>query len=139
MKKRLMFVGSTMYFFITLFMVSCSTDEIDSAKIVGTWGCVSSYGHIWVPNTEIDEEHFDEDRGKILVFKEDGTYTSSGDLSIFYDAGTYMIDGNCLLINTNGDNYNIIIQELNNTTLKVHYSNLEDNWKSERSMELKRQ
>ena len=139
MKKGLKFVGSIMCFFTTLLMVSCSTDEIDSAKIVGTWGCVSSYYHFWVPNTEIDEEHFDEDRGKIIVFKEDGTYTSSGDPSIFNNAGTYMIDGNCLLINTYGDNYNIIIQELNKTTLKVHYSNLVDNWKSESSMELKRQ
>ena len=140
MKKRLKFVGLIMCFFTTLLMVSCSSDEIDSAKIVGTWGCVSSYGHIWVPNTEIDEEHIDEDRGKIIVFKEDGTYISSSrDLSIFHNAGTYMIDGNCLLINHNGDNYNIIIQELSNTTLKVHYSNLEDNWKCERRMELKRQ
>lgn len=42
MKKKIKLMGLLMCFVATSMMVSCNKDEVNSANIVGTWGCVHS-------------------------------------------------------------------------------------------------
>lgn len=112
-------MGLLMCFVATSMMVSCNKDEVNSANIVGTWGCVHSreISQSGVINTSQE----DRDRGNIVRFNEDGTYTSTISSPPFYSKSdkTWMIDGNTLILN--GGDYEINIQELNNTTLKIKY------------------
>lgn len=112
-------MGLLMCFVATSMMVSCNKDEVNSANIVGTWGCVHS--RVISSSGVINTSQEDRDRGNIVRFNEDGTYTSTITSPPFYSKSdeTWMIDGNTLILN--GGGYEINIQELNNTTLKIKY------------------
>lgn len=106
-------------------MTSCSKDdttENGSASIIGTWGCVHSYLHYWgtdYQGEDYDEERTDSYKGNVVSFKNDGSYTASKSWSMHFDddGGTWMIDGNSLIV----DREACDIQTLNSTTLKLHW------------------
>ena len=123
MKKKIKLMGLLMCFVATSMMVSCNKDEVNSANIVGTWGCVHSRK---ISSRGVNDANEDNARGDIVKFNEDGTYTSNIPYPPFNSESdeTWMIDGNTLILN--GGSYEINIQELNNTTLKIKYDNY--NW-----------
>ena len=133
MKNKFKTMGLLMCFVATFMMVSCNKEEANEAKIVGTWGCVHSYAHIWGEN--FDNEYTDYDRGNVVNFKEDGSYTSSIEWLFFDKEGTWMIDGNSLFLDRHAGE----IQNLSNNALKLYYEEHYDNRHGEWTLEFKRQ
>lgn len=119
-------MGLLLCFMAASAMVSCTDDNNEngtvSASIVGTWGCVHSYLHYWgtdYQGNDYDEERTDSYKGNVVNFKDDGSYTASKSWSMHFDddGGTWMIDGNSLIV----DREACDIQTLNSTTLKLHW------------------
>lgn len=87
-------------------MASCSKEDdgIDNnASIIGTWGCVhNTYTYIRSNNPDNPTHREDDYVGRIIVFKEDGTYTAEREYHIydygFFEGGTWMIDGSILYL-----------------------------------------
>ena len=127
MKNKFKTIGLLLCFAATLMMVSCNKDEVNTSKIVGTWGCISSYEHYW--GTDVwgdgslhpyDHESNDNAIGAFLDLKDDATYTITGPTGdIFYPTeGNWLVDGNSLILG--GRKFEI--QHLDNTSLKLYRS-----------------
>lgn len=131
---------------------SCSKDN--SETIVGTWGCTSSYYHLWghYPNDggyhsgeSYDETYTDGAVGFVVSFNENGTYTASRDCYFFKhfffnkDGGSWMISDSKLFLNSS--RVPVEIKKLNNKTLElfIHATNVEYEDQVDVKMEFKRQ
>lgn len=96
-------------------MLSCNkNDDEDSstnANIIGIWECV---------NFEFSSTK-DSFEGAIVCFKEDGTYTASQSAAGFNrNGGTWMKDGNTLMLEGGGRSYVGHIEVLTQSSLKIN-------------------
>lgn len=114
-----------MCFVASSLAVSCNKDNNEnnsnSASIIGTWGCVHSYTHYWgtYDNEPYDHENIDDYKGNVIVFKEDGSYTTSAYFYYpFFNGGSWMIDNNTLIIDSKR---NCEISTLNATSMIIKY------------------
>lgn len=129
MKKNIIKIMAMLLCFATTStLLSCDRDDDNNegtinASIVGTWGCTSGTKYIRsiVTNTgALDFEREEDCRGTVAVFNADGTYSTTG-VKIFSEKnGSWMIDGNKLIVG--GWMKELEIQELSNTTLKLYFT-----------------
>lgn len=90
-------------------MASCSKEDdgIDNnASNIGTWGCVhNTYTYIRSNNPDNPTHREDDYVGRIIVFKEDGTYTATDEFKTsmfdYFKGGSWMIDGSILYLTGN--------------------------------------
>lgn len=129
MKNKFKTIGLLLCFAATSMIVSCNKDEVNTSKIVGTWGCISSYEHYWGINVlddgspyPYDNEYLDQAIGAFLDLKDDATYTITGRTGdIFYPKeGNWLVDGNNLILG--GCKFEI--QHLDNNSLKLYRNHL---------------
>lgn len=141
MRNNFKFLGIILCLATASIAVSCSDDEADSSTngstisstIVGTWGCVHDYyltywdyiRRITTYSGNHDdtvcrrEEREDKYIGRIVNFKDDGTYSGSS-MYGFRESGTWMINDNKLYIDGATEQRKTFeIRQLNNTTLKL--------------------
>ncbi len=127
-------IGLMLCMVASTIIISCNKEEVmDSTKIIGTWGCVGSQEYYYIcyngsnPN---ETESTDRHKGTVLTIKDDGTYTVSKEIYPFEDrGGSWMIDGNILLINNGHDS--ITVHTLSNNSLVLKYNHITRNYSYE--------
>lgn len=125
MKKVKVLFGMLASLAMIVGMVSCSQEDdgIDNnASIIGTWGCVHSTkyfishynDHPW-DTTYSENKHI----GKIVVFKNDGTFTVSERIECGFekDEKSWMKEGSLLYIGSGHYKWNI--RQLTNEKLVI--------------------